>query len=211
MDTLRIYPNEITTKLSGEIASILQVDFTGDEIKDFLITMKSEDKHNNEYLEYWLTSDFLTFKKKKKYNEGIQYFHFVNLDDDPEPEVYSAVGYEDGIDYALYDLDIKTGNEELVFYFNPVIVDDEQEYWGYPWDTNNIKALLQKTGEIKICVSIDHDIIRYGNITIPENQTIFPVIFFTGQTTQPQSKQEGVRNRKWMTLEEIRKTVYSIK
>jgi len=71
MDTLDSFPNELSKKVTGEINSVVTVDFTGDGKKDFLVTMKSEDKHNYEFLEYWITSDFGIFKKKKKFNDGI--------------------------------------------------------------------------------------------------------------------------------------------
>lgn len=128
-DTLTTIPNELTEKLKGHINSVITIDFTGDGNLDYLVTMASEDKHNYEFLEYWITSEFETIQKEKKFNDGIQYYQFVNLDSDPEPEIFSAFGYEDGIDYGLYDLDMKLGKEELIFYFNPVIIEDNKYHW----------------------------------------------------------------------------------
>jgi len=207
MDTLDTFPNELSKKVTGQINSVVTVDFTGDGNKDFLVTMKSEDKHNYEFFEYWITSDFGIFKKKKKFNDGIQYFQFVNLDRDPEPEIYSAFGYEDGINYGFFDLDMKLGKEELIFYFNPVINEDKKSYWGYPWD---ISDLITRTAEgtVQINCSLEHRIVRDGNIIFPEDQPTFPVIFFTGHSTQPYEVTE-IETRTWLTLEEIKEKVHN--
>lgn len=53
---------------------------------------------------------------------GIQYRFFMNLDNDLELEVFYATGYEDGIDYYFKDLDLIHGSENLIFYFNPIII-----------------------------------------------------------------------------------------
>ncbi|MEO9534424.1 MAG: hypothetical protein ABJG68_00170 [Crocinitomicaceae bacterium] len=202
IDTLTTIPTELTDKLNGQISSVVTVDFTGDSKLDYLVTMASEDKHNYEYLEYWITSEFELFKKKKKFNDGIQYYHFVNLDRDPEPEIFSAFGYEDGIDYGFFDLDLKLGKEELIFYFNPVIIEGNKYHWGYPWDIANLLT-RNSNGTIQIQSSIEHTIVRDGNITFPEDQPFFPVIFFSGHSTQPYELTE-IESRTWLTIEQLK-------
>lgn len=202
VDTLINIPSEITKKLKGQINSVVTIDFTGDGTDDYLVTMDSEDEHDYEFFEYWITSEFELFKKKKKFNEGIYHYHFINLDKDSQPEIFSAVGFEDGIDYGFFDLDMKTSEEELIFYFNPVILESEIYYWGYPWDIQN---LITKNidGEVLKKASINHNIIRDGNITLPEDQPHFPVIFFSGHSTQSFKVTEIITTT-WMTIEELK-------
>ena len=151
-----------------------------------------------------MTSDFVLFNRTLKYVQDYDLIRFVNLDSDPEPEIYSARGYSDGIDYAIYDINMKTGKQELLFYFNPVIIDKGKLFWGYPWAT---RGFVTKTidGEPKIYYSTDHDIEREGEISVPESQKVLPVIFLIGQTTQPNIGVGEVRNRTWGTIEEIKK------
>lgn len=206
MDTLTVYPTEINSKVKGEINKVYQVDFTGDSKGDFIVQTKMDKE--GKIKEIWLTSDFLLFSRISKYVQDYDFMGFINLDNDPEPELYSASGYSDGIDYAIYDLNMKTGQQELLFYFNPVIIDNEKDYWGYPWDTKGIMTRTED-GVTMIYYSTDHDVERDGEITIPENQKILPVIFLTGQSTQPDIPVGEVRNREWKTLEEIKKTVHN--
>ena len=206
MDTLTDYPSEINSKVKGEIAVVYQVDFTGDSIGDYIIQTKVNKK--TKFKEIWLTSDFVLFNKKSKYMHSYNFMCFINLDSDPEPELYSATGYEDGIDYIIYDLNMKTGQQELLFYFNPVIIDNEKDYWGYPWDTKGIMTRTEN-GVTLIYYSIDHDIERDGEIAHPENQKVMPVIFLKGQSTQPDIPVGEVRNREWRTIEEINKSVHN--
>ncbi|MBT30569.1 MAG: hypothetical protein CMO01_12995 [Thalassobius sp.] len=202
-DTLLVIPPELTEMINGEIKSSFSIDFTGDGKVDYLVTAASEGKLNDEVKEYWITSSFELFREKKKFNADIEYYHFVNLDQDPEPEIFSAIGYEDGIDYGFFDLNIKLGTEELIFYFNPVIIENDKYYWGYPWDIGDL--IIKKNSEgILIQSSVDHHIIRDGNITFPSNQPHFPVIFFSGNHTQPYEVTE-IKSMNWLTIEELKR------
>ncbi|MEM6264127.1 MAG: hypothetical protein AAGI38_16550, partial [Bacteroidota bacterium] len=134
------------------------------------------------------------------------FFQFVNLDDDPELEMYCGSGYADGIDYALYDLDLEAGQMEILFYFNPVIIQDESNFWGYPWDTEGIITSVE-AGKVRVYFSVDHDIQREGEITIPENQEILPVIFLLGNSTQPEIEVAEIRNSTWKTLKDVKDLV----
>jgi hypothetical protein len=203
MDTLINYPAEISAKVKGEIHQVFQVDFTGDSLADFIIRTKMDSLGQIE--EVWLTSKFLVFSKTKREAASYDFIGFMNLDNDPEPELYRAIGYSDGIDYAIYNLNMKTGRHELLFYFNPVIIENENDFWGYPWDTKGI-ITSKANGFTMIYCSIDHDIERDGEITIPENQKVLPVLFLSGQSNQPIPIAE-IRNRAWHTLEELTQMV----
>lgn len=202
MDTLSVYPSEIRAVVKEDIERVFHVDFTGDSAKDYIVQTKTLD-HDETYLEIWLTSDYIPFARRVKGVTSYDFFYFINLDDDSEPEMYSANGYEDGIDYAIYDLNMKTGSSELMFYLNPVIIENETDYWGHPWFTSGI---MTKTvdGKTMVHVSLNHDIERMGEITIPDNQFVLPVIFLIGHAPRTHTMTDELRERTWMTIEEIR-------
>ncbi len=204
MDTLKGYPAEIRAKVNGEIQSVIQVDFTGDSIGDYIIRTVMDKE--GRITETWLSSNFLLFNRDVKQLQDIDFIRFINLDQDPEPEVYSATGYEDGINYALYDLNMKTGKPELLFYFTPIIIADDVEYWGYPWDTNGFMHQTED-GVIRFYCSIDHAITRDGEIKHPSDQTLLPVLFLTGHSTQSDITFGEIRNRTWYTLYELKNAV----
>ena len=206
MDTLTTYPTEINSKVNREIERVFQVDFTGDNIGDFIVQTKIDKEGKT--TEFWLTSDLLLFSRISKYIGDYDYIRLINLDNDPEPEIYSASGYSDGIDYTFYDLNMKTGNRELLFYFNPVIIENGKDFWGYPWDTDGVMVRTEG-GVTMINSSEDHDIERDGEVTIPRNQKVLPVIFLTGHSTQPEIGVEEIRNRNWKTIEKVSKTVHN--
>ncbi len=201
MDTLITFPPEITSKVNQEIEDIFHVDFTGDNIKDYIVQTKVNEEGKT--TEIWLTSDFSLFNRTSTYRGDYYFIRFINLDDDPEPEIYLASGYSDGIDYEIYDLNMKTGKQELLFYFNPVIIDNEKKYWGYPWDTSGI-ITKNENGKRTVYCSLRHDIERDGEITRPDNQNFFPVIFLKGQSTQPDFEVTGIETETWKTIEEIK-------
>jgi hypothetical protein len=94
----------------------------------------------------------------------------------------------------------------LKFRFNPVLVDESNTsksfYWGYPWDIGNI--ITKKDGtQTKILCSFDHKVIRDGEIDIPKWQKKIPIIFFSGNTTQPDMAVGEIEKKSWLTLEQI--------
>lgn len=201
IDTLNQIPNDLTLLIKGQIKKVIQVDFNGDGKLDFICQYEPTTKMGNaDFLQDWITSDQLIVKTEKKYLMDIDYTWFVNIDSDPEPEIFSATGYEDGIDYAFYDQDFKLGKDKLLFYFHPVIIENKKHYWGYPWDISDI-ILKTDSSKIYIKSSVDNDIERDGNIIIADSTKTIPVIFFYGHSTQPDIKVGKIRNIKWSTID----------
>ena len=203
MDTLKVIPTEIKGLTNGTLRRGFMVDFNGDGKKDFIVEMIPSDPNASTNIEYWITSELKSFKKKNKYGQDYDYYWFVNLDNDVEPEIFSANGYEDGIDYAIYDHDLKSGKEILLFYLNPIIIEDEKTYWGYPWDISDI-IIKNENGKVFLKASIDHDIERDGEITLPDPTKKFPAIFFYGHSTQKNIKVGQIRNVNWMLINDLR-------
>lgn len=204
MDTLKQIPTELKSLIKGKIIRTFIVDFNGDGKPDYICQYEPIAKFENaDFLEDWITSDRKLYKTKKKYSMDFDFFWFVNLDNDPEPEIFSASGYEDGIDYAFYDQDQKSGKDKLLLYFNPIILENGEHYWGYPWDITDIILKVDST-DIYLQGSVNNDIESDGNITIPDTTKKFPAIFFRGQSTQPDVKVGEIRDIKWATIEELK-------
>jgi len=205
MDTIET-PNELLVMFSGHSYRTIHVDFNGDGNKDYICQPDLRDNPIEPYQEIWIDSDFKKVKTIDKYLEDYNYFWFVNIDSDPEPEIFSATGYSDGIDYCFIDQDLETGKDSILFYFNPVILDNDKKYWGYPWDITDL-IILNDKGLLKVRCSLDHEITRNGEITRPDWQSIFPVICFKGHSTQPNIKVGQINSMEWLEIIEICKRI----
>lgn len=187
-----------------KIKDIEEIDFDGDGIKDYIC--KSIPNDEGQQKEYWINSNFKIIKNKVLYNDGRLYRQFINLDEDKEPEVFEVEVFEDGADYVILDQDLKNGNDKIILYYNPVIIENNNYYWGYPWDVTSIMT-KKENGKVKLLCSLDHQIIRDGNEEIaPKDQKQLPVIFFHGKHTQ-ESNVDKISNIKWLTLKEIVKRI----
>ena len=107
--------------IEEEIDSVETIDFTGDNILDFLVK-RAGDK-NSIGFEYWVSSDYKIIKKVKYYLDSFHYRGFINLDDDPEPEICDAVGEEDSPDYTVQDKNLVTRKDSILLYANLVIIE----------------------------------------------------------------------------------------
>jgi hypothetical protein len=201
MDTIET-PEKLTELISGRITRTFQVDFTGDGIKDYICQLDFQDKTKPVYKEIWINSEFEIIKTIEKYSNDFDFFWFVNIDSDPEPEIFSATGYAEGIDYCFIDQDLKKGNDKVLFYFIPVILDSDNKFWGYPWDISDLLIKLDN-GLLKIKCSLDHEISRDGEVTEPQWQQDYPVICFSGHSTQPDIKVGQINGFDWLTISEI--------
>ncbi|MEO5911384.1 MAG: hypothetical protein ABIP95_10880 [Pelobium sp.] len=195
---------QITTRLQDMIKetidSVETIDFTGDQVDDYLVRTAGD--KNSVGFEYWVSSDYKIIKKAKYYLDSFHYRWFINLDDDPEPEIYDAVGEEDGADYTIQDQNLITGKDSILLYINPVIIEKGIKYWGYPWDISNIRA-RKNQHQVQLYCSLNHQIIRDGGWEIdPKHQSQMPVIFFDGHHTQD-FHPENVKDLQWLTLKEI--------
>ena len=193
-------PVKLQQYLKDSINYVEEIDFTGDKIPDFICKMKLDSAGAGD--EYWVSSNFKKLKKLQYYGDGFHYRWFINLDNDPEPEIYEAIGDEDGADYTFVDQNLKTGKDKILLYINPVIIENDKKYWGYPWD---IKDFLARTDgkTIELFCSLKHSITRDGNeTTLPPGQKQIPVVFFKGHPTQ-KGERKGLKNEEWLNLDAI--------
>lgn len=194
IDTVNLkVPKEINTPKSlvalfKNIEKTLEIDFTGDGINDYLCYTKKYNA-NGEYtlVENWITSSLKTLRTKDFVLE-YDYKWFIDLDNDKIPEIVKAQGESEGINYGLYKLDFSKPNDALLFYFNPVIEYKNEFFWGYPWE---IKDIVLKHKLIKF--TLDHTIVRDGEIIRPKWQKVFPVLIFKGKNELEADNLKGVR------------------
>ncbi|MFB9076732.1 hypothetical protein ACFFLS_24045 [Flavobacterium procerum] len=192
--------DELKKHIGEEIDSVKTIDFTGDKVLDFICIAKPDTTGIAN--EYWVSSEYKTIKKVKNNLNTIHHRWFINLDDDPEPEIYEAIGEEDGVNYTIQDQNLQTGKDKILLYINPVIIEKNKIYWGYAWDTKNIIA--RKNGKVtEVFCSLNHTIERDGNEeTNPKAQKQMPVLFFSGHHTQ-EGFQLIIKDEQWLSLKEI--------
>lgn len=155
-----------------KIVSAEEIDFDGDSIKETIIT--TSDINANNFFEYWIKNKKLIYKFTYPW-ASINKKWLVNLDEDQQNEIIRANGFEDGINYTIYD--IQNGKQIPVLFFNPVLNDDDypnQNFWAYP---NDIKQLDISNGKIR--VSIRNNFQREGDFYIPKDQKELPFLFFS--------------------------------
>jgi len=174
-----------------------KINIDDDETLEVIIT--AIDKNADYFYEYWFKNDLLIYKFTYPWG-SINKKWLVNLDDDNEKEILRIQGYEDGVDYVIYD--IAKDKQIPILYFNPVLVDKRypnQYMWGYP---NDIKSLIiNKSGEVK--VSFNNNYQRDDSHTEPNNQKELPFLFFDGLTSQPEAKIASINKSEFIPLQSI--------
>jgi len=174
-------PFIIMKNLGDSVIKTESVDFNGDRKLDYIVFVKTGLEDEPLRREYWFDSNFNLFKKVDLFIMDYNFKFFVNIDQDSVPEILRAKGYSDGIDYYFTKQNMKAKDETVLFYFNPIIKktvsNKKSYYWGYPWCLKTI-FLHTENEIIKINCSLNHSIIRDGEILFPENQSILPIIIF---------------------------------
>jgi hypothetical protein len=199
-------PDKIKNGLSEKIESCESIDFNGDGLNDYICRAENGDKGVKN--EYWFFSDFTFYKKRWVTSEGAYHRHFINLDEDPEPEYFEAELYCDGADYSLVDQNLKTKVDSLVLYFNPAIISDGKIYWGYPDDITDI-ITHKESNYYSLYCSLNHKVIREGNEEMdPIHQKQLPVIFFKGKHNDISMMDENIKELKFSKLNQIISTIY---
>ncbi|MBS1916650.1 MAG: hypothetical protein JST87_10230 [Bacteroidetes bacterium] len=197
---------KVTDKLQQSIAEKIKsaetVDFTGDKIPDYIC--KSVTDSTGTGTEYWVSSDYKIIKKKRYVVDGYCYRWFINLDEDPEPEIYEDSGDEELEDNMFIDQNLITGKDTPLLYINPIIIDDDITYWGFPKDISNM--MTRKNGtRIELVCSLNHHIINdhIAADNIDSIQSQIPVVFFMGNPKE-KFKVKGIKNDYTMyTLREL--------
>lgn len=191
----------LTEQIPSELIIEKTESISFDNDKKTGIIMTASDSTATFMYEFWFKDNALVHKIKYHW-VSINHKWFVDLDGDGSNEIIRAQGYEDGIDYVIYDL--HNNKETPLLYFYPALKDDrypDQTFWGYPWDIIE----LDMNSKNELLVSLNNNYFSDGNHTIPESQTELPFIYFKGKTTQPGFKKNDLKNPERYTLNEVLK------
>ncbi|WP_062702135.1 hypothetical protein [Chryseobacterium indologenes] len=181
-----------------KIESKENIDFDNDNEQETIITTSDNDATTS--YEYWFKNGKLIYQFSYPWGT-INKKWFTNLDNDKQNEIIRAQGYEDGVDYVIYD--IQNGKQVPLLYFNPALLDSrypQKTFWGYPKDIKEIVINADK----KILASLNNNYEREGNYTIPKNQSELPYVYFYGNTTQPDMIIKEIHEPQYKNLNEIR-------
>ncbi len=175
------------------------VDFSGDGNLDFVALGASSSPPglSGEVPlgdEFWITSERRVVVSQTLWAFDHRYRWFARLSGRSQPEIISATGFSDGIDYTVQRLDLTSGRFSVLFFFYPVLVEtDGHQYHGYPWDLTDIlvsgpakaprlRAALRPRSQSARSDASDGD---GDNEGMPASQRQVPMLFFSGRSTQP--------------------------
>jgi hypothetical protein len=185
--------------IKTSISEVEEIDFTGDKITDYICKVKPSSKRQG--IEYWISSDFKIIRQNIYYLDGFTHRRFANLDIDIEPEIFETEGDEDWIGYTLYDLDLKNGKRKVMLNFNPIINENNKNYWVTPENKVSLKT-RNNDGVIEFLCSLNTPILNEEDEDLPIYQKSIPVIYFNGQHNS-EIITESISQKEWLSLENI--------
>lgn len=185
--------------IKPSIYSVEEIDFTGDKIADFICKVKPNSKRQG--IEYWISSDFKIIRQNVYYLDGFTHRRFANLDKDIEPEIFETEGDEDWIGYTFYDLDLKTGKRKVILHFNPIINENNKNYWVTTENKVSLKT-RNNDGVIELLCSLNTPILNEEDEDLPINQKSIPILYFNGRQNSDIITQ-SISNKEWFSLENI--------
>jgi len=189
------FPNSKKPKIfmNGIVESAEVIDFNGDKKKDFIFKLKPDSL--GIINEYWINADFSIAKKVLFTNELFHYKWFINLDDDPEPEIIEAVGDSIAANFLVIDQNLKLGIDSVLFNFKPVFIEKGKQYWSNHKNITNIFARAKgKTVQLYYTL--------YETEEVKETQNLLPILFFKGKSAPIQDNYSFTK-LEWLTLKEI--------
>lgn len=127
------------------------------------------------------------------------HYFFANLDDDPEPEVISIRGYEDGSNAFVADINLSAQTIDPLFYFDPMIGYDDNYHWGYAWYIEQPIVNADK----KLLVALSSDVIRDKEIVMTEKQINMPAIIFTANDSFEPFIEVELSDLQYLSIQEI--------
>jgi hypothetical protein len=204
-------PKFVRKLVRGNIDKTVSVDFDGNGKPDYIATVTdpSETSESRRTRRLWVNDAHHVVKTTAVSDADTDEFWFLQQRAGTVPLIISAWGYEDGIDYAVVQQNLRGGKDKVLFLFDPVIRENNKLFWGYPWDWSDIVAEQQNRGMAVLC-TFNHDLHRDpdegNNQDLPPAQKSIPVIIFTGHTTQPDTAKispERIRSPHWCKIPEM--------
>ncbi len=202
-------------KLSGPaVQRVEAIDFTGDGVEDFIVSVDPDQVIPGRTFstkELWITSDYRIVRTPQLFRTPIFERWFVNLDADPEPEIVTCAGYEDGIDYWIDDQTDALGRTAFLFRFLPVAsIEDADEGPRAVWiDREQLRgtAVRRVAAGHGIVCSFDYDseaLMEMVQLPPEPPQTALPLLFFALEPADHQAPTVlALRSTAPRTLEEM--------
>jgi hypothetical protein len=188
------------------------VDFTGDGVPDFVLSVEPDvDLPGKTYdtRELWITSDGNLLRSTLLFRTPIWERWFVNLDRDPEPELLTVSGYEDGVDFEIADQTEELRAQEGLFRLLPVFRVEGSEgsphALGLPGNLDGA-WVAGSSSTWRLSCSFDFAeefLIDAGVAGMPNPpQRLLPIVFFESPTVAGESR-HPIHTSAELSLEEI--------
>ncbi len=195
-------PVEIVKLFSNNDVYTYTIDFTGDEILDYICYVETDDKREP-IKEYWVSSDFKIVKEQMGFMDAY-ILGFFNIDDDDELEYIRVNGEEIEIDYVLCDQN--NWKEKELFYFHLIIEKNNQFYWAYPSQIDDV-IYNELNNKIFLKTTMNHSIIIDDRESIhPKWQKRMPALIFKGKI-EDYNETKDLKNIQFLEIQEIRSKV----
>jgi len=159
------------------------------------------DKTKGEYNEYWFSNNEEIKLIDKFYSESNKKW-FVNIDDDPALEMVKIISDEGFVDCAFYDIDTQNLKSNIIFNFDPIILNEDKKYWGL---SNDISDIILK--DKKLLTTIENGIPDYEEKKMSKNQKKTPIIYFSSDKKDLDIMEEKIGNFEFMSIDEIKQKI----
>lgn len=177
------------------------VDFTGDGRDDYIC------RCNNHY-EIWIDAD-LKIVKTRDFQEFLEKQCFVNIDNDPQPEIINRYSYPEGVDDVVYKQNFVTGKDSALFFSTVFVINDKKELFWFPY-TENTTIITKKVGnQNKVYCSLANQTWLFiEEAYFPEDQELLPILFFSSPTTENlEQYHQPIDSLQWLSIDEIVKGI----
>ena len=192
---VRVSP-DLEKLAASPIQRVESVDFTGDGVADRILSVDADvDVPGRTYTtrELWVRSDGALLRSTLLFRTPIWERWFVNLDRDPEPELLTASGYEDGVDFELEDQTQELRAQEGLFRFVPVFrVEGEKPHAvGHSGNLDGARV-AGSASDAELSCSFDYaeGLLDEAGVAGPPThpQRLLPIVFFESDTVAGEAR-----------------------
>lgn len=177
------------------VEKTIREDFDNNLLDDYIYLAYSEELAD--FREFWVQDNgqlFLTLSGLPSQNHHF----FIDVDNDNQKEFISIRGYEDGSDAQIAKINFNKKSLDTLFYFNPIIYDNDKYYWGYAWDIDSLIINNKK----EIYSSYIH-IERDDDYAMAKDQVNLPILIFSPNKVFEPLVEHKIQNIKYRPTKKI--------